>query len=243
MSKTLRVTYKDKDGKECAVLVKKPTHSQLTEANLYAASIFNKARQTGVCLRGQIDDWLEEQGIWTKETREKAIALEQSLSDKLTQLSTGKRDGVKLKLSEARKLAVEIRLDRLKLNILQIQRREYDQYTVEGQTENARFDCLASLCIFDEEGNRLFKSVDEYYDVSEEDHINEAASKLANMMFGTEDWEKKLPENEFLFKHGLSDVNGRLINKEGKPVDIDGKVIEEDTTQAVAEPEFENDIL
>jgi hypothetical protein len=226
------------------ILVKKPTHSQLTEANLYAASIFNRARKTGVCLRSQIDDWLEEQGIWTKEDRKNAIELEKKMNEKLELLNSGKNiDDSQMKLSEARKLAIDIRLDRWRLNILQIQRREYDQYTVEGQTENARFDCLASLCILDEEGNRLFKSVDDYYDSADETYINEAAAKLANMMFGTEDWEKKLPENEFLNKHNMVDENGRLINKDGQFIDSEGQVLtEEEVKKQDKEAEFIDDL-
>jgi hypothetical protein len=241
--KSIRVTYTDKDGKECAVLVRKPTHSQITEANLYAASIFNRARQTGVCLRNQIDDWLEEQKIWTKEDREKIKILEKELEKKLKLLELGKtEDGKNMKLSEARKLALDIRIDRWRFNILQLQKREYDQYTVEGQTENSRFDCLASLCLLDEEGNRLFKSIDDYYDAADEQHITEAASKLANMMFGHEDWEKKLPENLFLVKHKLVDDNGRLINKEGKFVDSEGNLITEEQASIIVEPQFEDDL-
>jgi hypothetical protein len=242
--KSVRVTYTDKDGKECAVIVRKPTHTQLTEANLYAASIFNRARQTGVCLRGQIDDWLEEQNIWTKDDRKKMKELDEKLQKKITLLSTGKtEDGKNMKLSEARKLALDIRMDRWRLNIMQIQRREYDAYTVEGQTENARFDCLASLCILDEEGNRLFKSVDDYYDNGDEQYVIDAASKLANIMFGHEDWEKGLEENMFLRKHNLINDKGQLIGKNGELVDVDGNPIQaESIEQTIQEPTFEDDI-
>jgi hypothetical protein len=166
------------------------------------------------------------------------------MNEKLELLNSGKNiDDSQMKLSEARKLAIDIRLDRWRLNILQIQRREYDQYTVEGQTENARFDCLASLCILDEEGNRLFKSVDDYYDSADETYINEAAAKLANMMFGTEDWQKKLPENEFLNKHNMVDDNGRLINKDGQFIDSEGQVLtEEEVKKQDKEAEFIDDL-
>lgn len=243
MVKSIRIPYQ-KDGKDYVVIVKKPAHSQLTEANLYAASVFNKARKSGICLRSQIDDWLEEQKIWTIDDRKNIKLLEEALRTKLAFLSSGKtKDGEKMKMSEARKLAVEIRIDRWKLNLLQIQRRNYDEYTVEGQTENARFDCIASLCLLDEEGNRLFQSVDDYYDSSDEPYIVEAASKLANMMFGTEDWEKKLEENIFLTKHNLVDDKGRLINKDGKLIDIDGKILEDTVeNEKLNEPEFVDDL-
>lgn len=244
MSKSISFEYKDADGKDKVIIIKKPGHLQLTDANLYAAGIFNKARQNGICVRSKIDDWLEEQGIWTKKDRETLVSLEDSINERLLSLESGKNsDGTKMKMSEARKLAIDVRVDRWKLNLLQMQRRAYDEYTVEGQTENARFDYLCSLCLLDEEGNRLFKSIDEYYESADEPHISQAASKLMNLMFGAEDWEKNLPENQFLTKYGLIDNNGRLVNKQGQFIDKDGNVItEEQATEVVGEPEFEDDI-
>jgi len=240
--KSIRINYV-KDGKDCVILVKKPTHSQLTQANLHAAAIFNQARKTGVCLRGQIDDWLEEQAIWSKDDREKVKELENSISEKLDKLKKGKdENGEKMKLSEARKLALEIKMERWRYNIYQLQRRQYDQYTVEGQTENARFDYLASLCLLDEEGKKLFKSVDEYYDNADEPHIIDGASRLANLMFGNDDFEKSLPENVFLTKHGLLNDKLELVNKKGERVNFENKVITEQEKVEEVEAEFENDL-
>lgn len=239
---TNRITY-TKDGKECVILVKKPTHSQLTEANLHAAAIFNRARKTGVCLRNQIDDWLEEQSVWSKEDRQKVKELEKSIEDKIEKLKNGKnKDGGSMKLSEARKLALEIKMERWRYNIYQLQKRTYDAYTVEGQTENARFDFIASLCILDEEGNRLFKNVDEYYELADEPYINEAAGKLANILFGNDSYEVNLPENKFLLKYKLINDKGELIDKNGNKVNFEGKTVEEVEEKEDVEPEFVIDI-
>lgn len=237
-----RINYV-KDGKDCVIIVKKPTHSQLTEANLHAAAIFNRARKTGVCLRTQIDDWLEEQSIWSKEDRKKVQELEKSIEEKIEKLKKGKdENGESMKLSEARKLALEIKMERWRYNIYQLQKRTYDQYTVEGQTENARFDYIASLCILDEEGKRLFKSVDDYYEMADESYINEAAGKLANIMFGNENYEKDLPENKFLLKHNLVNDKGELINKKGEKINFDGNVVTENEKVEEVEPTFVDDL-
>ncbi len=249
--KTDRVTYKEND-KDVTIVVRVPNHTQLTDANLYSAAIFNKAMSAGACLRNQVDDLLEAKGVWTKEYRESIGKIEDELTEKLTCLETGKieikgEDGeVKeekpLKLSEARSIALDARILRWKLNILGMQRRTYDEYTIEGQSENARFNYLCSVCMMDEEGNRLFKSVDDYHEHSEKTHIIEAAGKLANLIFGTEEFQRNLPENQFLIKHKLVDEVGHLVNKSGQRIDFDGNVIEEAKVEEAVEPIFEDDL-
>jgi hypothetical protein len=147
-----------------------------------------------------------------------------------------------LKLSEARTVALEARILRWRLNILYAHKRAYDEYTVEGQSETARFNFLCSTCMFDDEGNRLFKSIDDYYEHSEKEHIIEAASRLANLVFGTEEWQRGLQENKFLLKHKLVDETGRLINKAGKYIDIEGKELSDDKLSEHVEAVFEDDL-
>ena len=67
-------------------------------------------------------------------------------------------------VTPTRELAIQIRNLRIKVNNLLSKLREHDSYTLEGQAENARFDSLVSTCCFDEDGNRVFTSVDDYYD-------------------------------------------------------------------------------
>ena len=233
MGKSLIVTGKKSDGTDVTVVVKKPTHSQLTDANFHASSVFNKAKNAKMCLRANLEDYLESEGIWTDKHRKQLNELRDEIIFNLTCLQTGKKDGVKMKLSEARTMAIDTRNLRWRLNILEISKRDYDAYTVEGQAENARFDYLVSICLFDEEGNPLFKDLDDYFEQAEEEYIVQAASKLANLVFGNEDFEKNLPEHQFLIKNGLLDADlryvdkkGNYINAEGKPVNKDGKLID-----------------
>jgi len=247
MADSIQIKYNDEDGKERYIFVKKPSHSQLSEANMHSAAIFNKARKAGAVLRNELDDWLEKEGIWDTDHIKKIKELDESLNKKLQILLTGKKeDNSKLKLSEARKLTAEISFERWKRNILLIDKRKYDEYTVEGQAENGRFDSLASLCLLDEEGNRLFNNIDEYFENSEKSHIIEAASKLANLIFGTDDWEKNLPETKFLLDHKMVDEQGRYINKNGQFIDIDGNIVEEKEEKEIEKqvelPDYEDDL-
>lgn len=261
MAKAFRVESKDSDGNPKVVIVKKPTHKQLTEAQFYSSAIFNKAKNAGACLRSKLDEYMRQEGLFTKEEEDRAFELTKKLEDNIKLLREGKdEDGNKLKLSFARELAIQIRRDRLELNLILAKRREHDTYTVEGQAENARFDYLVSVCIYDEDGKQVFESVEDYYNNQDQPYASEAASKLASIAFNIdEDWEKKLPETEFLIKYKFVDENLRYINKDGKFVnsknelvdelgrrvneqgeliDADGKVISEVTETA----EFEDDV-
>ena len=131
-----------------------------------------------------------------------------------------------IKLSTARNIAISIRKDRAKQAELLSRRSELDQYTVESQADNARFDYLASVCIVDEEGKKIFSSLDEYKNKSTEPYVFEAASTLFELISETDkDWEKKLPENKFLLEHNFVNEELRFINKDKKLVDQDGRLI------------------
>lgn len=229
MANAVRIETKDNEGIDKVVVVKKPTHAQLTDAQFYSASVFNKAKDAGVCLRTKLDEYLREQGLWGDKEQKQVEDLTKKLEKNIRLLRNGKyKDGKKLKLSEARKLAVDIRQDRLSLNFILAKRREHDAYTVEGQAENARFDYLVSACTYDEEGNRVFTDIEDYYEKQEEQYAIDAASKLAAISFNIEeDWTKKLPENEFLIKYKFVDENLRYINKDGKFVNAEGELVDE----------------
>jgi hypothetical protein len=260
MAKAFRIESKDSEGNAKILIVKKPNHKQLTEAQFYSSAVFNKAKDAGACLRTKLDDYLRKEGLWTDEEQKLAEEIGTRLDKNLRIIKTGKKeDGTKVKLSEGRQLAIEIKKDRLALNFILSKRREHDAYTVEGHAENARFNHLVANCVFDEDGNKIFTDVDDYYDKQEEPYAYDAASKLAAVTSSIdEDWEQKLPENQFLIKYKFVDkdlryidkdghwvnnagqrVNeaGQLVNADGKLIDVDGTVIEE-----VTEADFEDDV-
>jgi hypothetical protein len=62
-------------------------------------------------------------------------------------------------------------------------------------------------------------------------------------VFGTLEFQKSLSENIFLLKHKLVDEDGRLINKAGQHIDIDGKILSVTEIEQKSEPTFEDDTL
>jgi hypothetical protein len=245
MVKSVSLVSKDTSGKEVTLVIKKPNHMQMTEAQFYAATIFKKARESGMVLRANLDEWLAEQNLWTEKDKEEVKELEQKIEAGINLLKSKKHpDGTLVKLSEGRQIAVDMSLARFKLQLLYSKKQSYDEFTVEGAVDNARFDYLVSTCVYDEEGKQLFTDVEDYYSRKSEPHIAEAAGKLAAMTFEMdEDWQKKLPENEFLLKYKFVNDELKFVDKDGKPVNMRGEPIVAPVEEAVDETaEFEDDV-
>src|SRR5690606_8182645 len=70
--------------------------------------------------------------------------------------------------------------------------------------------------------------VDDYKSRANQDWVVAAASELANMVFDLDnDWESKLPENEFLKEYGFIDDKLRYINENNELVSADGRRVDE----------------
>lgn len=239
MGKSITLTSKDSEGNPKTVIIKKPNHKQMSEAQFYAATVFNKARDSGMILKANLNAWLEEQKLFTKEDRMKVRELELKLAEGEKALTTKKHaDGRPVKLSEGRQIAVDMNIARTQLRLLDAKRQSYDEFTVEGTVENARFDYLVSACVFDEEGKLVFTDVDDYYDRKDEPFANDAAYKLMVLVFGVdEDWQKKTVENEFLLKYKFVNEDLNFVDKDGNLVNAKGdKITKEDETPVETEP-------
>lgn len=245
MGKSITLTTKDSDGNPKTLVIKKPNHKQMSEAQFYSATVFNKARTSGMMLKDKLNDWLEEQKLFTKEDRIQVKELEDKIEAGEKALTTKKHpDGKTVKLSEGREIAINMNIARLQLRRLYSKRQTYDEFTIEGCVENARFDYLVSLCVFTEDGEPVFSSIDDYYDRKEEPFAVEAAFKLMGLVFEVEeDWQKKTVENQFLLKHKFVDEDFNYIDKDGNKVNAKGDKVTEQT-EVVAEEtaDFEDDV-
>jgi len=222
----IRVESKDVDDNPIVVYVTRPTREENAKAQMVASKTFKDAVLGGAIVRKALDDMLVAQGLWSAEQQAKVDKIDQEIRDKLIQLKKG---GVKI--SEARDLAVEIRIARMQRSLLLSERNVHDDLTAEAISDNAKFDYLVSVCVKDEEGRPVFTDVEDYKEKAEANnaYASDAAAKLATMLYGMdEDWEAKLPENQFLKKFNFIDEDLRLVNKEGKFVTKDGKLIDND---------------
>lgn len=224
------VRYTDEEGNEKVLIVKRPTSTQLSNAkveeNKVVARLLNERDENGkpvALVRSQLDDHLRSIGLWNDQKQKRAEELADKINNSVRKLRKGG-----FKLSEAKDLAISIRRMRNEYNELLAEQRSLDQYTVESQGENAKFDYLVSVCVLDEEGNKVFESVEDYKERGAEPHYIDAATQLSYLMFNLEpDFLQNLPENKFLKKYGFTDEKGRLVNKDGHLVDTDGRLIDE----------------
>jgi len=230
----IKIESKDKDDNPITVYVTRPSRDDNSKAQILASKVFKEAVLNGALVRKTLEDVLVKQGVWNSEKQAEVDKIDEDIREKLTKLKAGG-----IKLTEARDLAIEVRIARMNKSILLSERNVHDEFTAESQSENARFDYLVSVCVKDEEGKSIFKDLDDYQERSSEPFAGEAAAKLATIIHGLdENWESNLPENKFLKKYEFVDEDLRLVNKEGKHVTKDGKLINNDFRYINEQGEF-----
>jgi hypothetical protein len=230
----IEVVGKNKEGEEITVYVVRPDRNNNAQAQILASKVFKDAVLNGALVRKVLEDVLIKLGIWNSEKQGKADALDAEIREKLIKLKSGG-----IKLTDARELAIEIRIARMNKSILVSEKNAHDEFTAESQSENAKFDYLASVCIKDDEGKSIFTDIEDYKEKADEPYVIEASTKLGSMLYGLDDdWEANLPENTFLSKYEFVDKELRLVNKDGKHVTKDGKLIDNDFRYINAEGEY-----
>jgi hypothetical protein len=219
------VESKDLDGNNKSVVVIRPDSKKLAEAQKVYNKLFRDGLESGALLRQRLDGYMREQGIWSDEKEKQYNELTTKINENEKRLAGGG-----IKLSVAKDLAMEMRGDRIAFRNLISERNQMDGNTAEGQSDNARFNYLVSVCILDPDTRKpLFMDIDDYDSQAAEPYIIEAAGELASMMYNlSPDYEKKLPENKFLKRFQFVDEELRLINDDGHLVDGDGRLINDE---------------
>lgn len=221
-------TIKNGD-KEVHLTVAKPTYDDIAEAdNCYAikvGSLLKSATGRKLLLRDQLEDYLKESGVWTEEDDRRVGEIEDEIDARFVQL---RRGGIKR--SEGRRLAVEISQLRRESTEIRSKRRTFDEATVEHIAEQEKMDYLVYACTVDPETReRYWNSFDDMKHDKDGQVYAMALTRLYSVVYGIdEQFEKNLPENKWLLKHGLVDENLRFVDpKSGQFVDIDGNPVED----------------
>lgn len=218
------------NGEVVIVVVKRPTNQQLKDADIQKAKVWNKAFKEGVMTKNEVEKLMKERGTWNDEKTAKERQLTELILSLERKLYLGE-DGVKPKLSEGRKIAIEMKNKRVELRDLISERLSMDENTAEALADNARFDYLVYACAYDKDTDqRLFSSYDDYNSRGSSVEAIAAAQLLAKMVYNLdEDFENRLPENQFLKKFDLINESGDLINPKTKElIDIDGRKVSEE---------------
>ena len=233
------------DGTKVEIYVRKPTNGELTRAEKVRAKSWSKFKSDpDIMSKVQLKRYLEERKIWDKDKQKESLALEKSinaLQDKL--IRPGKR---KVKLSEARSIAIELRKKRVEYRDLLSEKIELESNTTESLADNARFDFLVTCCTFYKDTNeKVYNSVGDYENDSTDTAFT-AAAALGQLMYNlTDSFEATLPENDFLIKQKLADGESlALIDFDGNYVDEDFNVIlkKEELNAEAPKVQYENDL-
>ena len=210
------------------ILVRKPTNAVMTAAQRKGALVWTQCIQEGVMTKKELDVILEERGIWSKAKDKEQQDILNDLSALEKRLYIGGR-GSKMKTSEGKKIAMEMRRKRLDLRDLLAEKVGLEQNTAESLSDNAKFDYIVANCTFDENEQPVYQGLDDYSNRSEDPIAFAAAQALAAMMYSLDkDFEAKLPENKFLQKFEYIDTEMHLVNHLGHKVDTDGRLVNEE---------------
>lgn len=212
------------EGKKVELAIVRPNVKASREAQLEYNRSFAEAVQSGALLKAKLQNVLIDQGVWSIEKQEQHDNLINDINEKEQTLAKGG-----IKLTDAKRIALEMRVKRWRLRELISERTEYESNTAEGQAENARFNYLVSACtVYNDTGKNVYSGVDDYLEQSGELFSIEAARVFANMMYGLEDdYEDNLPENKFLKDYNFVNEDLRLVNDDGELVDIEGRKIDD----------------
>ena len=227
MSDDVRVVVSnDEDGNEVKVAVLKPKSNHLREAQLAYNRAFRDALESGALLRQKLEDHMREQGIWDDTKQKQYDDVNKTILEGEKKLAKGG-----ISLSEAKTLALDMRVARGELRDLIAERTVMDGNTAEGQADNARFNALIGECVVSSDNNNVkkFETLEDYDTVASQPWAVEAASQLANMLYDLDpNYDNNLPENKFLKDYSFVNEDLRLVNDDGHLVDSQGRLINEE---------------
>ena len=213
------------DSKEIELCVVRPNVKQRQEGQKIYNKAFRDAVESGAILRGKVNNVMREQNLWDDNKEAEYRKLLEKINGAERKIKSGG-----IKLNQAKDLALEMRKDRAELRALTSERSSLDNNTAEGQADNAQFNYWVSSCtVYSETGKTYFGNYEDYLNRDDDPATGQAAGSLAMLLYNLDpDYEKKLPENQFLAKYNFVDEELHLVDKTGRRVDSEGRLVNKD---------------
>jgi hypothetical protein len=221
------ITKEDGQEKKIKIVVKKPNNAIMSQAQRIRAKAWTDCVRDGIMTKKELQKFMENNGIWDdhKDNKQKKILEDISRLEKELYL-VGK--GGKLKTSEGKNIAVEMRRKRIELREHIGEKMSLEQNTAESLSDNSQFDFLVANCTFYENGQRVYSSIEDYTARSDNELAFAAANNLAQIMYAIDkDFESNLPENKFLKTFNFVNEELSLVNNKGQTVDVEGRRIDQ----------------
>lgn len=221
----------DESGKKLKLKLKALGHKVLQDAqmvyNVQLTALIKKSSTEGSELlsRQQLEQYLDNIGIWTEDDGRQFVKLQLDLRALELRLKSGG-----IKVSEARKIALDMKTKRAIMLVLYNRRSQFDGITMESISENKKFQFILTKCLVTFDDNMpFFLNTNDYEARQSEQAALDSATALANRMYGYDDaTEGDLVENKWLKQFEFADDKGRLIDDTGRLVDVNGHLINED---------------
>jgi len=218
------VTVRLSDGTDKIIVAKLPNTGTQSRSDRIRAKAWTECVQDGIMTKKELARFMKEKGIWDESKDLEQLKLAQELNDLEKQLFIKKGRSSKVKASQGKEIAMKMRIIRLRMRDLVAERITLENNTAEALADNAKFDFLVSACTFDEKGQKVYNSLEEYTNSADSEIAYAAATALAGMLYNLDqEFESKLPENKFLKMFGLCDDNLSLVDTEGHRVDSTGR--------------------
>jgi len=209
-------------GKKYAV--RRPKVEEIRKANEVRSKSFNEALQRGDMLREQLESELRKRKLWSDSREETYQELRKKVLDGEFKLKGGG-----IKITRAKKIALEMADARSEMVTLLSSRTDLDSNTCEGKADAARFNYLFAVClVYDDNEEPYFENGLDDYLLNQDDLVAvTGASHFYYLLSGSEDVDNQLPENQFLQRFNFVNEDGGLIDKDGRTVDREGRHVDE----------------
>lgn len=226
--KEKEVEVEKEDGSKVKILIKKPSSHLLTKAQKIGAKVWTEALKDGLFTKLTLARFMESNGIWGKDKDIEQAQIGADIQRLEREIALGV-NGRKLKVSEGKEKAIQLRQLRNRLRELLSEKISLEANTAEGLSDNAKFNFLVAHCTFySDSGDKVYNSLSEYEEQADDAVAFTAAATLGELVYNLDQsYEQSLPENQFLKKFHLVNEDLSLINNEGEQIDIDGTLVNE----------------
>lgn len=227
-----RVKQKDvevelEDGDKVKIVVKRPSSQLLTKAQKIGARVWTESVKEGLFTKLTLNEFMKKQGIWNSDKENSQNKITEEIQRLEREIALGV-NGRKLKVSEGKEKALQIRRLRNQLRELISEKIGLESNTAEGLSDNAKFNFLVANCTYYENGDKVYNNLADYEERADDPVAFSAAAALGEMIYNLDkSYEEGLPENQFLKRFKLVDEDLSLIDKEGNKVDVDGTKVNE----------------
>lgn len=242
----------EKDDGKVDLVALRPTQEIKNKAEVERAKAWSLYLKEGVILEATLWDTLRKLNLWDNEKENQLKKIDESLTECEQMLPdvNGKVKKKGVTLTQAREAAIKMRINRMARVQLLTEYTKYKNNTCEGKAESDKFNFLVSQCIVHADTKKpYFASLKDYLDKADQPDTEKAAYEFSVLYYNYDpDFDKNLPENQFLLKYkmcrddlSLIDKDGDLVDLAGKKVDENGELLDKPVVPEVETFEVEND--